>query len=48
MSGNENRGTKQTCNGATVHVLVELDIACRDANGTKYASGRGTAVLGAY
>jgi hypothetical protein len=35
MSGNGNRGTKRTCNGATDHVLVELDIACRDANGTK-------------
>jgi hypothetical protein len=35
MNGNENRGTKRTCNGATDHVRVELDIACRDANGTK-------------
>jgi hypothetical protein len=35
MNGNENRGTKRTCNGALDHVLVELDIACRDADGTK-------------
>jgi hypothetical protein len=35
MNGDENRGTKRTCNGATDHVLVELDIACRDADGTK-------------
>jgi hypothetical protein len=32
---NEKRGTKRTWNGATDHVLVELDIACRDADGTK-------------
>jgi hypothetical protein len=33
------------------HVLVELDIACRDADGTKSncaLRGRGTVVLGAY
>jgi hypothetical protein len=35
MSGNENRGTKRRCNGATDHVLVELDITCRGTNGTK-------------
>jgi hypothetical protein len=35
MSGNENRGTKRTCNGGTDRVLVELDIACRDADGIK-------------
>jgi hypothetical protein len=30
-----NRGTKQTCNSALNHILVELDIACHGANGTK-------------
>jgi hypothetical protein len=29
------RGIKQKGNGATDHILVELDTACRDADGTK-------------
>jgi hypothetical protein len=35
MSGNENRELNESCNGALDHVLVELDIACRNADGTK-------------
>jgi hypothetical protein len=35
MNGNENGGTKRTWNGALDHVLVELDIARRDADGIK-------------
>jgi hypothetical protein len=35
MNGNENGGTKRTCNDALDHVLVELDIARRDADSTK-------------
>jgi hypothetical protein len=35
MNGNENGGTKRTWNDALDHVLVELDITRRDADGTK-------------
>jgi hypothetical protein len=35
MNGNENGGAKRTWNDALDHVLVELDIARRDADGTK-------------
>jgi hypothetical protein len=35
MNSNENRGTKQTCNVALNHVLVELDIAHCNTDGMK-------------
>jgi hypothetical protein len=35
MSGNGNRELNESCNGALDHILVELDIACHNADGTK-------------